>query len=177
MSIEPDGKDWTWVLERPCRECGLTAADVEPAAVGELVRASLPRWRAALERPDVTQRPDPSTWSVLEYGCHVRDVFTIFRARLGLVLTHGGPDGEGARFENWDQDATAVEERYGEQDPAVVSAELSSAGEQLADAFSAVPDRAWDHVGLRSNGSAFTTATLAQYCWHDVAHHLVDVGA
>ena len=23
MTITPDAKDWTWVLERPCPECGL----------------------------------------------------------------------------------------------------------------------------------------------------------
>jgi hypothetical protein len=23
MTIEPDTKDWTWVLRRPCLECGL----------------------------------------------------------------------------------------------------------------------------------------------------------
>ena len=28
MSIEPDTKDWTWVLERPCPECGFDAAAV-----------------------------------------------------------------------------------------------------------------------------------------------------
>ena len=22
MTIEPDTKDWTWVLDRPCPECG-----------------------------------------------------------------------------------------------------------------------------------------------------------
>ena len=26
MSITPDTKDWTWVLERPCPECGFEAA-------------------------------------------------------------------------------------------------------------------------------------------------------
>ena len=25
MSITPDTKDWTWVLERPCPECGFEA--------------------------------------------------------------------------------------------------------------------------------------------------------
>jgi two-component system chemotaxis response regulator CheB len=39
--------------------------------------------------------------------------------RLQLLLTQDDPE-----FENWDQDATAVAERYGEQDPAVVAAEL-----------------------------------------------------
>lgn len=25
MAIEPDTKDWTWVLDRPCPECGFEA--------------------------------------------------------------------------------------------------------------------------------------------------------
>ena len=28
MPIEPDTKDWTWVLERPCPECGFDASSV-----------------------------------------------------------------------------------------------------------------------------------------------------
>ena len=30
MPIVPDDKDWTWVLERPCPECGFDAATVPP---------------------------------------------------------------------------------------------------------------------------------------------------
>ena len=169
-SIVPDTKDWTWVLREPCAECGLASADVEPTAVAGLVRESLPRWRAVLARPDAVVRPDPATWSPLEYGCHVRDVLVLFDERLALMLTD-----DDARFGNWDQDATAVAERYGTQVPAVVADELEAAGERLASAFDAVPADAWGRTGLRSDGSRFTVATFAQYFWHDVAHHLVDV--
>ncbi|RYJ01961.1 MAG: DinB family protein [Actinomycetales bacterium] len=172
MSIEPDTKDWTWVLDEPCPECGLAAGEVDPHAVAGLVRESLPRWSAVLSRPDVAERPDPATWSPLEYACHVRDVFTLFDERLQRILS----DDE-ARFENWDQDVTAVEQRYGEQDPAVVSDELEAAGERLAQAFASVPDDARGRTGLRSDGSTFTVGTFAQYFWHDIAHHLHDVSA
>lgn len=172
MSIEPDTKDWTWVLRQTCPECGLAAGEVDPRSVADLVRSSLPRWRAALERADATVRPDPSTWSVLEYACHVRDVFTLFDERLRLMLTD-----DDARFSNWDQDETAIERAYGTQDPAAVSAEVMAAGERLAASFDAVTGRAWQRTGLRSDGSAFTVETFAQYFWHDVAHHLHDVGA
>jgi predicted carbohydrate-binding protein with CBM5 and CBM33 domain len=99
-------------------------------------------------------------------------VLVLFRERLALML-----ESDDARFANWDQDATAVERRYGESDPAVVSSELVAAGEALADAFEAVTGDQWHRTGLRSDGSVFTVATFAQYFWHDVAHHLVDVGA
>lgn len=172
MSIVPEDKDWTWVLRERCPECGLVTADVDARAVGSLVRASLPRWQRVLDRADVAQRPRPDTWSPLEYACHVRDVFTTMRGRLELMLAE-----DGARFANWDQDATAVEDDYAAQRPADVAGRLIDAGERLASAVDAVPDDAWTRTGLRSNGSVFTVETLLQYCWHDVAHHLVDVDA
>ena len=170
--ITPDTKDWTWVLERPCPECGFVAADLPPTEVPRVVAESLPRWVLALARPDARVRRRPDVWSVLEYGCHVRDVFTVFAERARLMLDEDSPT-----FANWDQDATAVAERYAEQDPMVVTGELVAAGTEVAHAFATVPDDAWDRVGLRSNGSRFTVATLAQYFVHDLVHHLHDVRA
>jgi hypothetical protein len=130
----------------------------------------LPRWRAVLRRPDVAERPDEDTWSALEYACHVRDVFSLFDQRLNLML-----DGDNVRFENWDQDRTAVEKDYANADPAVVSAELTAEGQQIAESFAGVREAEWGRKGLRSNGSGFTVLTLAQYFLHDVVHHLHDV--
>jgi hypothetical protein len=130
----------------------------------------LPRWRAVLRRPDVAERPDENTWSALEYACHVRDVFSLFDQRLNLML-----DSDGARFEDWDQDLTAVEKDYANADPAVVSAELTAEGMQIAESFAGVREANWGRKGLRSNGSEFTVLTLAQYFLHDVVHHLHDV--
>ena len=170
--IEPDSKDWTWVLERPCPECGFDASAVDPHRIGDEVRAAVPRWAAALARPDVRRRPAPTVWSPLEYGAHVRDVFRLFDERLGLLLDEDDP-----QFADWDQDATAVADRYDLQDPAAVSDELATAAARIAADFDAVPDDAWDRPGRRSNGSVFTVATLGAYFLHDVAHHLHDVGA
>lgn len=130
----------------------------------------LPRWRSALRRPNVAERPDDSTWSTLEYACHVRDVFSIFDQRLNLML---GSDN--AVFDNWDQDAAAVEGEYATADPAAVSAELTAEGEQIAEDFARVRESDWDRKGLRSNGSEFTVLTFSRYFLHDVVHHLHDV--
>ncbi|GAA4479101.1 DinB family protein [Rhodococcus olei] len=170
MAITPDTKNWTWVVERPCPDCGFDPATVEFAAIPELTRANARRWPAVLARPDAALRPDERTWSPLEYGAHVRDVLRIFRERLQLMLDRDDPV-----FANWDQDATAVAERYGEQDPAVVADELTAAAEAIADAFAAVPEGALGRRGLRSDGSAFTVRTLAVYFLHDPVHHLNDV--
>ena len=82
---------------------------------------------------------------------------------------------DGASFENWDQDATAVEDRYDLQDPSVVSRELAEAGAALAARFDQVEGSQWTRTGLRSNGSLFTVATFAVYLVHDPIHHLWDV--
>jgi hypothetical protein len=169
---ESDDKDWTWVLHERCPECGFTAADVDPREIGATVRDLAPRWVSALHRADVRERPQPTTWSTLEYGAHVRDVLRIFDGRLTLMLEREDPS-----FANWDQDATALEERYDLQDPIVVSDELVDAAEIVADRFDQVRDEEWDRTGQRSNGSAFTVRTLGQYFLHDVVHHLHDVGA
>ncbi|MFJ5698830.1 DinB family protein [Arthrobacter sp. NPDC093139] len=170
MPIIPDEKDWTWVLSRPCSECGFDASTVTPSTVPGSVENMLPRWRAVLRRPAVAERPNDSTWSALEYACHVRDVFNLFDRRLNLMLTD-----DHAQFENWDQDRTAVENDYAGSDPAVVSAELTAEGQQVAASFAGVKESQWGRTGLRSNGSEFTVLTLAQYFLHDVVHHLADV--
>jgi hypothetical protein len=170
--IPPDGKDWTWTLRERCPDCGFEAAGVAREEIAGLVAASTQPWPTVLGRPGAPTRPDPLTWSPLEYACHVRDVCRIFRERLALMLGEDAP-----AFANWDQDATAVEDRYGEQDPTTVGREVVEAGGALSAAFAQVPDDAWARTGIRSDGSAFTVLTLGQYGLHDLVHHLWDVGA
>lgn len=171
MTITPDSKDWTWVLERPCPECGFVSAAVEFDEIPTLIRENAAAWAPVLARADVAVRPDDHTWSALEYAAHVRDVFRIFAVRLALMLAEDDP-----LFANWDQDATAIAERYNEQDPATVAAELAEAAQIAAAAFEAVPAADRDRSGRRSDGASFTVATMGQYFVHDPAHHLHDVG-
>ncbi|MBD5785898.1 DinB family protein [Cellulosimicrobium terreum] len=170
--IPPDTKDWTWVLDRPCPECGFAAAEVEPDAVGPAVRATIPRWVRVLGRDDVRTRPGPTTWSPLEYAAHVRDVFTVFDVRLRSMFEDDDPE-----FANWDQDSAAVAGDYAHQDPAVVVRELEVAGDRVAGRFEALAPDSWERPGRRSNGSVFTVRTLGRYFLHDVVHHLHDVRA
>src|SRR4026208_2597309 len=94
MSIERDTKDWTWVLQRRCPECGFDASTVSVPEAAELVRDNAARWPAVLGRQDARERPSPDRWSPLEYGCHVRDVFRLYDHRLGRVLGGGDPPHE-----------------------------------------------------------------------------------
>lgn len=168
--IVPDTKDWTWVLREPCPECRYDARAVDRADLGARIRASAAPFAVALARPGVADRPSPDTWSPLEYACHVRDVHRIFGVRLASMIDEHSP-----AFANWDQDDTAVAERYGEQDPAVVAADLVAAAEAVAAQYDAVTDDQWRRPGVRSDGSEFTVETLGRYHLHDVDHHVWDV--
>ncbi|MFW0791976.1 DinB family protein [Gordonia sp. CPCC 205333] len=171
MSIEPDEKDWTWVIERSCDECGFDASVIDVAAVPRMlcdISESFAQFLSGGRH--LARRPAPDTWSALEYGCHVRDCMRIFDERLQLMLTRNDP-----MFPNWDQDDAAVQGRYGEQDSSIVAGELLSAATDLANRFSAVSGPQWERTGRRSNGSLFTTDTLARYFIHDPVHHWWDV--
>lgn len=170
MAIVPDDKNWTWVLDRRCPECGYDAAAIDVADLGALVRANASQWPPLLARPDATRRPTDEQWSALEYACHVRDVFRLFEYRLGLMLADDDP-----AFENWDQDATAIAERYHLQDPASVAAELVAAAEANAAVWDTVTPDQHGRRGLRSDGAAFTVESFGRYFLHDPVHHLDDV--
>jgi hypothetical protein len=169
---EPDEKDWTWVLLEPCPECGYDAATTALEDIPALTLDAAARLASAVRAPGATTRPSPATWSALEYGCHVRDVCLIFAGRVDALLTQDDPS-----FANWDQDATAIADHYGAQDPRTVATELQAAAAEISVRFAAVPKDAWRRPGRRSNGSIFTVESLARYFLHDLVHHAYDVGS
>jgi len=169
-SLAADDKNWTWVLERLCADCGFDAASTPAEAVPQLVRENAAEWRSLLAHPHATLRPTDDQWSALEYACHVRDVFRLFDRRLELMLDDDAP-----RFANWDQDVTAIEDRYDLQDPAVVADELAVAAEAISSRFEHVGAAQWGRTGLRSDGAEFTVDSFARYFVHDPIHHVDDV--
>lgn len=124
----------------------------------------------------------------------MRDVCRIFAYRTAIAARADAPDpmvpafdargitaeeaADGiATFSDWDQDATAVADRYGEQDPATVAVELVAAVEIVARAIESVPEADRGRRVRRSDGSGFTVESLARYFAHDVIHHVHDVRA
>ncbi len=176
MPIEPDTKDWTWVLESRCEECGFDASTLPAAAVAQVLRGNVMAWRPLLladdgtPRAGVAERPSDDRWSALEYACHVRDVFRLYDERLSLMLELDNPT-----FPNWDQDVSAVDDAYNAQDPAVVAGEVEESGRALARSFDAVDGDQWGRTGVRTDGAHFTVDTFARYFVHDPVHHVADV--
>ena len=171
MAIVPDTKDWTWVLERPCPDCGFDCRAIRADDVAALSREQGEIWERFLAgHGDVRVRPSDDRWSVLEYTCHVRDVFRLADERVRLMVTEDHPT-----FTNWDQDATAVTDHYDTQDPALVATEVRAAAEALASRLDSVDREAWSRSGTRSDGARFTVDSFARYVIHDPIHHVFDV--
>lgn len=168
---EPDDKDWTWVVERRCPDCGFAAGEVAATRIPSTIEELTAPWLEVLAKRTSGVRPAPAVWSPLEYGCHVRDVCRLFTIRLRRMLSETGP-----RFDEWDQNAAAVAANYAGQNAGAVTREIVMAAGRLAGLYTTVADDAWTRTGTRSDGGAFTVLTLGQYGLHDMAHHLVDVG-
>jgi len=170
MPIVSDTKDWTWVIERPCPECGFDAAHYGDVDIAPAILDNAQSWPAVLARPTVRDRPNDSTWSPLEYAAHVRDVLAVYRERLRLMLETDDP-----LYPNWDQDETAVADRYNEQDPAAVGVQLGANAEDLAAALAGLDSEQWQRAGRRSDGASFTVSSMVKYMTHDLVHHRSDV--
>jgi hypothetical protein len=94
-------------------------------------------------------------------------VHTIFDQRVVLMI-----DSDDPVFPNWDQDATAIEARYGEQDPMEVAETLRNAAARVSGRYGAITGETWQRSGRRSDGAVFTIASLARYHLHDIEHHI-----
>ena len=169
--ITPETKIWTWVLERECPECGFDASSTPAVNVAALVRANADDWRRFQAEGAIRPgRPNDTTWSSLEYACHVRDVYRVMDSRVTAMLGEDDPV-----FANWDQDESAVADRYEEQDPATVVGEVGDAAEKMAARLDSLTADDWSRPGRRSDGAAFTIDTIARYMVHDLIHHVWDL--
>jgi len=86
------------------------------------------------------------------------------------MLTEDNPT-----FAYWNQDETAINDRYSEQDPEVVADELEAAAQRFVARIQLLTPEQYSRHGIRSDGAEFTVATFLQYFLHDVIHHLWDV--
>jgi S-DNA-T family DNA segregation ATPase FtsK/SpoIIIE len=121
----------------------------------------------------VRERPDASTWSALEYACHVRDVFDVYTLRLQRTLVENTPT-----LESMGRDERAVRDRYNEQDPTTVADELASGAERLAGVVEGVDAADWERTAIHPypEPAPRTLLWMARHVVHEGSHHLLDIG-
>ncbi|SLM92553.1 MULTISPECIES: DinB family protein [Brevibacterium] len=165
---ETDTRDWTFVIDEGCEQCGYAPHD--PATTAQRLLALPSRWNAVLRRDDAAVRPRDGVWSPLEYAGHSRDLAIALGERITAML-----DAQNPTFADYDGEAEAVRGEFWAADPAQVAREIEQGTGASAAVFDRVTDGDWDRTGQRSDGFTFTVATLSRYLVHDLEHHLHDV--
>lgn len=119
-------------------------------------------------------RPDASTWSPLEYGCHVRDVLLVQRERVLLARRTDCPEPEKmGREERVEHDG------YASQDPADVARQLEDAATLFANVLARLEPADWERVLVYNYPERMerTLRWVAVHTLHEVVHHGVDIDA
>src|SRR4029079_16009569 len=98
----------------------LVQGEIAPALRAD--GAALAECIAAVPDPTLRRRVRPEVWSPLEYGCHVRDVLEVQRARVLLAQVEDEPE-----FVPMRRDERAVQLRYNEQDRVAVIDQIAGA--------------------------------------------------
>ncbi len=157
-----------------CDECGFdydlgTAHDAGRAIGGGVAQLAALLVESAA---DVSLRPQPDTWSPVEYGCHVRDVLLVQRERVlaarrtdRLAVT---PMGRDERVEH---------DGYAEQDPHDVARQLTDAAGLFANVLARLSAADWDRTLMYNypDPSERSLRWVAVHTVHEVHHHLLDV--
>lgn len=157
-----------------CDECGFDAlAHGGPAAsAGIRALGAAFRMRLTSGNSRVGARPDPKTWSPLEYGAHVRDVIAIWTWAVKQALTddrpqYPAPDPDIA-------DRAAADGGYGALDPAAVGDELLANADRAARKFDEVRGSDWTRV-IVIGDEDITVLDIANKLLHEGHHHLQDI--
>jgi hypothetical protein len=118
------------------------------------------------------ERPEPGTWSVTEYACHLRDVYVTYTIRLHRARTEDRP-----RLEPMLNDLRARRFRYNERDVTAVLDELASAADGFCDEIAGTAEADWDRVVTRLPGERRTALWLVRQAVHEGIHHVRDIRA
>ncbi len=157
-----------------CEECGFSHEDVAPDAIADALSSFPPRFAAALESDPATvaQRPEPATWSVLEYSCHVRDVLLVQRDRVVHALVVDRPG-----FAPMHREERVELAAYATEDPATVAAELEMAARLLARVFRRLTDAQLARRCIYNfpEPAEVDVAWVGCHTVHECQHHLLDV--
>jgi hypothetical protein len=168
-----DSTDWTVVLREPCIECGQDIRNIRPDQLATALQDSVDNWIAVLTGQDsdpvkLATRPNPETWSPIEYASHVTDVMDLFQERIYLMITEDNPT-----FASFDPDAAAA--AYADRSASQTAALLGGAANRLGDVFATMAPHLWARTGKRGDGAEFSVLSLSRYFMHDNLHHLHDV--
>ena len=155
-----------------CAECGFDATRLTIPDVVTGLRSLGRRWRELFRDvpADVLRaRPEPLTWSALEYAAHTRDVIALVGWGMEAVLKD-----DGQTFPGVEPDPLGADHGYNALDPAKVLDELEANAERIAALADGARPGAWEHSATLG-GEERSAQWFPTHIVHDATHHLRDV--
>jgi hypothetical protein len=163
-----------------CAECHFVYEELPiaeaPGAIRHAARQIREQLGALLTEADGVEalrtRPEPATWSALEYAGHVRDVLLYHRELVIQTLLEETP-----RSIMLHGEERACLERYDDEDPATTATEVTIAADLLARLLAGLDAHQWARRCLYSypEASECDLAWLARQGAHEAIHHLHDI--
>jgi DinB superfamily len=157
-----------------CDGCGFTYDEAAAGEAARMIRTDASRLAAILAAggPSLPGRAEPSRWSPLEYGCHVRDMLFVQRERLLAARRLDRPE-----CTPMGRDERVELDGYATQDPADVARQLNDAARLFGNDLDRLTAAEWDRrvIYTYPEPAERTLRWLAIHTVHEVRHHLGDV--
>jgi DinB family protein len=157
-----------------CEECGFSYDLDRAERAAGAIREGIAEVVAILERPgvDLWSRREPTVWSPLEYGCHLRDVMLVQRERVLAVRRTERPV-----FPPMGRDERVEHDGYAEQHPADVVRQLTDAALMFTTVLDRLGAADWERVIVYPypEPTEHPLRWVAVHTVHEVRHHLLDI--
>ena len=156
-----------------CEACALRYPEITAALAVALIRAAPAAYRgtfAGVPEAVVRRRPDPATWSMVEYLGHVRDVVVVFAERIERARTEDRPT-----FPPLGNDDRAVRLRYNEADVEATLEELATGAARLTGLIESLGDDDWARTATRRPGEERDVRWMVRQAAHECCHHRADI--
>ncbi len=155
-----------------CVECGFDGEHLMTGDAITALRSMGRRWRELFKdipEGELRTRPDPQTWSPLEYAAHTRDVIALVGRGMNEVLK-----GTERSFPGMEPDPPGTDHGYNALEPAEVLDQLGAEAERMADRASKALPAHWSRMATMG-GEPTNAGWLLRHAVHDASHHLRDV--
>jgi hypothetical protein len=156
-----------------CAACALAYPDITVEHAAEIISGLPAAVRAAVRAipaEALRVRPGPRVWSVIEYVCHLRDVYVSYTVRLYRTRTEHRP-----ALEPMFNDLRANRFRYIDCDLAATLDELEAAGRGFCAEIARTEPDDWERSATRLPNEQRTARWLVRQAMHEGVHHLGDI--
>ena len=160
-----------------CADCGFECDLADAERVGPLIVENTRDVSAVLREGDplvLRARRAPDTWSVHEYGCHLRDVLLVQRERVLLARRTEAPD-----VVAMGRDERVEHDGYESQLTPDVARQLDDAASLFAHVLSLIEGDTWDRTMIYNYPERMERSLrwVAVHTLHEARHHKRDIEA